>query len=42
MKSLGRTQAEEGKDEQGIAGMSEPKRGEQYGGGKKKLIEKQR
>ena len=30
MKGLGRTQAEEGKDEQGVTGMSEPKRGEQY------------
>ena len=30
VKSLGRTQAGEGKDEQGVTGMSEPKRGEQY------------
>ena len=29
VKSLGRTQAGEGKDEQGVTGMSEPKRGEQ-------------
>ena len=26
MKSLGRTQAEEGKDEQGVTGLAEPKR----------------
>ena len=29
MKSLERTQAEEGKDEQGVIGMSELKRGKQ-------------
>ena len=29
-KSLGRTQAEEGKDERGVTGMSEPKKDEPY------------
>ena len=29
-KRLRRTQAEEGKDEQGVRGMSEPKNSEQY------------
>ena len=38
VKSLGRTQAGEGKDEQGVTGMSEPKRGEGSG----KMIERQR
>ena len=30
-KGLGKAQAEEGKDEQGVTGMSGQKRGERYG-----------
>ena len=39
VKSLGRTQTEEGKDEQGVTGLSEPKR---VCNMKKKLTEKPR
>ena len=39
VKSLRRTQAEEGKDKQAVTGLAEPKRVSNM---KKKLIEKQR